>query len=75
MSLIVNGYSEANLLNSLKALNLPYSETELLKIKEQLREKLTLIKERELPKEVFTILIDEYHCEIKKSKKVEKATC
>jgi len=37
MSLVINGYSESSLLNTLKSLNLPYSDDELNKIKDDLK--------------------------------------
>lgn len=75
MSLVVNGYSESSLLNTLKSLNLPYSDDELNKIKDDLKSELDLFKQRELPESVFTLLIDAYHCEIKDGSKVKKAAC
>jgi transposase-like protein len=75
MSLVVNGYSESSLLNTLKSLNLPYSDDELNKIKDDLKSELDLFKQRELPESVFALLIDAYHCEIKDGSKVKKAAC
>jgi len=75
MSLVINGYSESSLLNTLKSLNLPYSDDELNKIKDDLKSELDLFKQRELPESVFALLIDAYHCEIKDGSKVRKAAC
>ncbi|ADQ05534.1 transposase mutator type [Caldicellulosiruptor owensensis OL] len=75
MSLVINGYSETALLNTLKSLNLPYSEDELTKIKNNLKNELDLFKQRELPQQAFALIIDAYHCEIKDSSKVKKAAC
>lgn len=75
MSLVVNGYSEASLLNTLRSLDLPYSDEELNKIKEHLKNELQLFKQRELTHEAFALLIDAYDCEIKDASKVKKATC
>jgi len=55
MSLVINGYSESSLLNTLKSLNLPYSDDELNKIKDDLKSELDLFKQRELPESVFLI--------------------
>jgi len=71
--LVINGYSESSLLNTLKSLNLPYSDDELNKIKDDLKSELDLFKQRELPESVFALLIDAYHCEIKDGSKVRKA--
>lgn len=65
MSLIVNGDLQSSLLNTLKTLDLPYSEEELSKIKDNLKNELELFKQRELSQEAFAILIDAYHCEIR----------
>lgn len=73
MSLVINGYSESQLLMSLKELGLPYSEEELNKIKGQLLERLNDFKQRELPENVFAVFIDGYHTEIKDNLKVRKA--
>jgi len=53
MSLVINGYSESSLLNTLKSLNLPYSDDELNKIKDDLKSELDLFKQRELPESVL----------------------
>jgi len=73
MSLVINGYSESQLLLSLKELGLPYSVAELAKIKDHLVERLNDFKRRELPQEAFTLFIDGYHTEIKDNLKVRKA--
>ncbi len=73
MSLVVNGYSESQLLLSLKELGLPYSVTELTKIKDQLIERLNDFKRKELPQDAFVVFIDGYHTEIKDNLKIRKA--
>jgi len=73
ISLVANGYSQAEIMNTLKSMELPYSEKELMKIREEIKEKLDMFKSRELPKDCFALLIDGYHCEIKASSKVKKA--
>lgn len=73
MSLVINGYSESQLLLSLKELGLPYSVTELTKIKEHLVERLNDFKRRELPQDAFAVFIDGYHTEIKDNLKIRKA--
>ncbi len=75
MSLVINGYSEATLLNTLKSLNLPYSEGELAKIKNNLKNELDLFKQRELPQEAFALIIGAYHSDIKDGSKVKNAAC
>ncbi|AEM73559.1 LOW QUALITY PROTEIN: MULE transposase, conserved domain-containing protein [Caldicellulosiruptor acetigenus 6A] len=75
MSLVASGYSESSLLQTLKNLNLPYSENKILKIKEDLKNELQLFKQRELPSSAFVLIIDGYHCEIKDNSKVKQATC
>ena len=75
MSLVINGYSESSLLNTFKNLQLPYSEQELNKIKNDLKSELDLFKQRELPEAVFALLINASYCEIKDGSKVKKAAC
>ena len=55
MSLVVNGYSETQLLMSLKELGLPYSVDEMDKIRENLTERLNDFKQRELPQDLFAL--------------------
>lgn len=75
LSLVANGYSESSLTSTLKSINLPYSEEEMNKIKDELKNKLELFKIRELPEDAFALIIDAYHCEIRENTKVKKATC
>jgi len=72
MSLVINGYSESQLVRSLKELGLPYFEIEMEKIKESLIEKLKDFKSREIDEDVFALFIDAYHCEIRDMGKVKK---
>jgi transposase-like protein len=72
-SLIINGYSPSQLQRTLSELGLPYTQEEIKKIVEELRERLEDFKTRQLPSEVFAIFIDGYHTDIKQSKKVRKA--
>jgi len=72
-SLVVNGYSPSQLQRTLLQLGLPYTQDEIKKITEQLRERLEDFKCRDLPSEVFALFIDGYHTEIKQSKRVRKA--
>lgn len=65
VSLVVNGYSKSGLINTLKGLDLPYSEDEVDKIKEDIIKRLEEFKTRELPKDVFTLYIDAYQAQIK----------
>ncbi len=48
MFLVANGYSESSLIQTLKSMNLPYSEEEITKIKNDLKNELQLFKEKEL---------------------------
>ncbi|MGB9864196.1 MAG: transposase [Candidatus Saccharicenans sp.] len=48
MSLVINGYSESQVIRSLRELGLPYSEAELNQIKEELEGKLNDFKQRSL---------------------------
>jgi len=73
MSLVVNGYSESQIIRSLKELGLPYSEGELNRIREELEERLNDFKQRELPEHAFALFIDGYMTEIKDKGKVRKA--
>ena len=58
MSLVVNSYSGSSLLNTLKSLNLLYSDDELTKIKDDRKSELNLFKRQELPESAFALLID-----------------
>jgi len=73
MGLVVNGYSESQLLLSLRELGLAYSVEELGRIRDRLLERLSDFRRRELPKEAFSLLIDAYHTEIKDNLKVKRA--
>lgn len=73
MSLVVHGYSESQLLMSLKELGLPYSVEEMGKIRDHLMERLNDFKRKELPENVFALFIDGYHTEVKDNLKVRKA--
>ena len=73
MSLIVNGYSESQLHLSLKQLGLPYSDSDINFIKNQLIERLNDFKQKELPSNAFAIFIDAYHTQIKDNNKIQKA--
>ncbi len=72
-SLIINGYSPAQLHRTLSELGLPYTQDEMKKIIEDLRERLEDFKTRQLPSEVFALFIDGYHTDIKQSKNVRQA--
>ncbi|GAB5046179.1 IS256 family transposase [Thermodesulfovibrio sp. TK110] len=72
-SLIINGYSPAQLHRTLSELGLPYTQDEMKKIIEDLRERLEDFKTRQLPSEVFALFIDGYHTDIKQSKNVRRA--
>jgi len=56
MSLVANGYSESLLIQTLKNLDLPYSEEEISKIKNDLKNELQLFKQRELLENAFATL-------------------
>lgn len=73
MSLVINGYSESQVLLTLKELGLPYSVGEMNKIRDHLVERLNDFKRRELPQDAFVVFIDGYHTEIKDNLKVRKA--
>ncbi len=57
----------------MKELGLPYSVSEMAKIRENLMERLNDFKRRELPQNVFALFIDGYHTDIKDNLKVRKA--
>ena len=65
ISLISNGYIKNQIQRTLKKLELPYSEQEIEKIKENLREKVDDFKTRQLKEDWFCMMIDGYHCQIK----------
>jgi len=72
-SLIINGYSPSQLQRTLSELGLPYTQDEIKRIAEELRERLEDFKTRQLPSEVFALFIDGYHTDIKQSNKIRKA--
>ena len=72
ISLISNGYSKNQIQRTLKKLELPYSEQEIEKIKENLKEKVDDFKTRQLNEDWFCMMIDGYHCQIK-NKQVKDA--
>ncbi|AEH50265.1 transposase mutator type [Pseudothermotoga thermarum DSM 5069] len=74
-SMIASGFSESEIMSVLKRLGLPYSEKELERIKEGLKEELRWFKERELPSEAFALIIDGYHSEIREEGKVRYGVC
>jgi len=71
-TLMINGYSDTNFYHFFKALNLPYSRTEVKKIKQDLLTRLDDFKTQEIPSEVFAIFIDAYHCRMKIKNRVKK---
>lgn len=64
-SLVVNGFSKSNITRTLKEMGLPYSQDELDKIEQGILQRLQEFKTRELPKDVFSLYIDGYHCQIR----------
>ena len=73
ISLLVNGYSKNQIVRTLKKLELPYSEEQIERIKEGLKEKLEDFKNRQLKEDWFCMIIDGYHCQIKDKSKVKEA--
>jgi transposase-like protein len=53
-------------------MSLQYSEDEIAKIKNDLKNELQLFKHRELPESAFALIIDGYHCEVKDNSKVKQ---
>jgi len=72
ISLISNGYSKNQIQRTLKKLELPYSEQEIEKIKENLREKVEDFKTRQLKEDWFCMVIDGSRSQIK-NKQVKDA--
>lgn len=63
------------MVNTLKELGLPYSDSELEKIQEDIIKRLEDFRTRELPADVFVVYIDAYCAQMKeKSGKIKKAT-
>jgi len=73
MSLVTNGYSESKITNILKSFGLPFSEKEINRIRDELKERLNDIRTRELPGELLVIYIDGYHTKVKSGGKVKNA--
>lgn len=71
-SLLVNGYSKSQLMNTLKSLNLPYSEEEVSKLVDELNSEAKLFRERELQQDYLVAFIDGYVCELKTEKGISR---
>jgi transposase-like protein len=71
-SLLVNGYSKSQLMNTLKSLNLPYSEEEVGKLVDEISNESKLFRERELQSDYLVMFIDGYVCEIKTDKGISR---
>ncbi len=72
MSLTVNGYSESQIVQTLRELGLCYSKEQMDKIKQQLIERLTDYKTRELPENAFALFIDGYMTDMKDNYRIRK---
>ncbi|HIP33505.1 MAG TPA: IS256 family transposase [Bacteroidia bacterium] len=62
LALLSNGYSKAKIKQTLKKLNLPYSEEDILDLVYQ---HLQAYKNSILPEEVFALFIDAYHAKMR----------
>ncbi len=61
----MQSYSPARIKILLQSLNLPYSPEQIEELKEELYLRACEPRNKELPKEVFALFIDAYHCQIK----------
>lgn len=73
-NLILQSYSPNKIKSLLKSLNLPYSESDIEEIKNDLYLKAKELKNKQLTNNVFCIFIDAYHTQIKdENNKIKKA--
>ena len=71
-ALTKSGYSDANMEEFFKYLNLPYSKNDINKIKDDLIQTLHDFKTQQLPSNLFAVFIDAYHSEMKVKDRVRK---
>jgi len=64
-NLVLSSYTPNQIKNLLREMQLPYSPEEIKELKEELYQKATEFRNRELPSDVFAIYIDAYHTDIK----------
>lgn len=64
-SFLISGYSKSSILNNLRFLGLPYSESELEKISKSLYDESTSFKKRLIETDIFAIFVDGYRCQVK----------
>lgn len=74
-SFVVNGYSKASIASTLKAIGLPYNQEELDKLTDKIHTEAVAFNTRELPEQLFCILVDGYRCELKDSIDGKIKTC
>ena len=65
LALLSNGYSKAKIKQTLKKLNLPYSEEDMEDILDLVYQHLQAYKNSVLPEELFAVFIDAYHCKMR----------
>jgi len=71
-ALMIGGYSDAGFENFFREMELPYSKTELERLKEELKQKVEDFKTRQLPESLFAMFIDGYIADVKLNGKVKK---
>ena len=71
-ALMIGGYSDAGFENFFREMELPYSKTELERLKEELKQKVEDFKTRQLPESLFAMFIDGYIADVKINGKVKK---
>lgn len=65
VSLVLNSYSPNRIKMLFKHLNLPYSQTEVDELRKELYQKAKIFKTRQLPENIFAVLIDAYNTDAK----------
>ena len=71
-ALMIGGYSDAGFENFFREMELPYSKSELDRLKEELKQKVEDFKTRQLPEAVFAMFIDGYITDVKLNGKIKK---
>ncbi len=73
-ALMVNGYSQRQVKDSLRELNLPYSQDKIDAIVGIVSERLEDYRKMPLPSELFAVFIDAYHAQLRDEGKIKEVS-
>lgn len=71
-ALMVNGYSQRQMMDSLRELNLPYSQEKIDDICAVVNERLEDYRRMPLPSELFAVFMDAYHARLRDGEKMKE---